>query len=347
MEILPVRNSVDSLFYKGVEHLNKSENGFVKHVVTRTVQMVAIPPIMVLSVLYNVLAIALKAPVSLARYTIGFIPTEKGRLAEMFPEDSSASHMAWHAYKILFFWIDMVPLYLVGIVHPGANVFIHKKMALIPSFVVDVEVDKTNPDNPEIRIGFTIPSPPPLPALSFTEWNAKKSPGTKETKGTGTLEAQKKRPLPSIPMNKELLKAIGDKQKTLQAKRDLGLTIESQIPVKDKVIAGFNLTTLGSKIDQFKSLKDAEESEDSVDTDEDAWNTSGYTPSLSDIGSYSVFSDALAEIMNAPKVTYKIEEAESKAPVQVVPTDMAKSDHYKKMAHLRMLEEEDDSDWEL
>lgn len=339
MEILPVRNSVDSLFYRGVEHLNNSENGFVKHAVTRAVQMVAIPPITILSVLYNALAIALKAPVTLVRYTIGFIPTEKGKLADMFPEDSTASHMAWHAYKILFFWIDIVPLYLVGIIHPGANVFVHKKMALIPSITVDIEVNKSNPDSPTVNIEVTVPVPPklppPPPKLPPPNWKtAPKATADQTVNTTG----KKPRPLPQIPMQAQLKRAINNHQKKVQELVDAGQTIDSLIPKKDKMVGMFNMTVIASKFAAFQ----AEQEDDSIDdsSSDSEWEVSN----LTNYDYSPVLDDTLAAIMNAPKVTYKIEEV-STTPVNVMPSDIANSDHYKKMAKLHKMQQEDELDW--
>ncbi|CRX39239.1 hypothetical protein [Estrella lausannensis] len=351
MELLPVRNSVDSLFYRGIEHLNHSESGFVKQAVTRAVQMVAIPPIMILSVLYNAFAIALKAPVTLMRYTIGFIPTEKGKLADMFPEDSTASHMAWHAYKILLFWVDIVPLYLVGIIHPGANVFIHKKMALIPSIKIDIEVDKTSPESPKVNIEVTVSAPsvlpPPVPSFSPPlppplpppNWKvAEKAVTTPSTNATG----KKTRPLPKIPMEALLKKAIGDHQKKAQKLAESGQTIESLIPKKDKMMGMFNMTIINQKL-AFIEAKQEDDSIDETPTLDSEWETDDLPP----FDPSPILDDTLSAIMNAPKVTYQLEEVTDKTPVHVVPTDIANSDHYKKMAFLHKMQEEDDSDWEI
>jgi hypothetical protein len=130
MNIMPIKYSLDTVFLNGVEDWRKSENGFKKEVLPRMVALAAYPPILAIALLYNALAFGLKIPLCLARYTIGLIPTEQGLLMAFFPKSTSAGHLAWHAYKVFLFWVD-VPLYPLAIALPGANIWVHRKLCLI------------------------------------------------------------------------------------------------------------------------------------------------------------------------------------------------------------------------
>jgi hypothetical protein len=142
---MPVKYSPDSLFFEGIDQMSQSDNGIVKRVLTCVVHAVAVPAIMIFSVTYNGIALAVKTPLVLLRYTIGFIPTKEGRIADYFPEDSTLKHYMWHAYKIAMIWIDIVPLYVVGLASPSKNVSLHRTFMLIPRISKDQNVDNGTP----------------------------------------------------------------------------------------------------------------------------------------------------------------------------------------------------------
>lgn len=196
MGLMPVKSSPDVVLMSGLNEWNHSEKPGVSQGLSRIVSLIAYPIIALLGAVYNAVAFTVKAPLTLFRYTFGFIPTKGGKVADLLPEDTSMKHMAWHLYKVLFSVFDIFPCYPLAVIHPEANIALHTKMGLVPAeavrFVPKSEAKGgdsiAESDTPFIPAApGSIPAPPDITKLGtfkLKTWKEKQE----EAKAKGTTE---------------------------------------------------------------------------------------------------------------------------------------------------------------
>ena len=180
MGMMPVNSSPDVVLINGLNEWRHSDKPQVAQGLTRLVSLIAYPIIALLGALYNAAAFVIKAPLTLIRYTIGFIPTKEGRVADLLPEDTTMKHMAWHLYKMLFTPFDLGLCYPLSIIHPGANISLHEKMALVPQETRSIPPKKEGGAEASIPIQPSGPIPPPpnpenLKTFKLKTWKEKQA----------------------------------------------------------------------------------------------------------------------------------------------------------------------------
>lgn len=364
MAVMPVKYSPDSLFFQGIDQMNQSDSFFVKHAVARATQLVATPAIIAVSLLYNSVAIAVKTPLVALRYTIGFIPTENGRLAHKFPEDTTASHFAWHAYKILVFWLDALPLYPVGLISPSTNVLIHRKLLLIPGIqALKNSLERTLAD---IKEGSGLQTSVLVEELPLT------GPGKHHS---SPFEEALKQKAEEMRANKAKTKTTvkdSDSEKTKSAgasKHSQVADLETELQQKIRARQRQNMET-ESRVEQnpaaakdehvhplfhqlmsrVKTVSTGQEhsTDEPSTTEEDEWAIPADDHPENAVD-HTVLTDDISSIMQpAPSSSYfPTGVTDDLPPVQVVTSDIANSEHYQKMAKFRQMQEDMESDEDI
>ncbi|WP_143406494.1 hypothetical protein [Estrella lausannensis] len=168
--MMPVNYSPDVVFVNGLKEWTCSDKKTVAQGLTRLVSAVAFPIITLLGALYNAVAFAIKVPLTLIRYTIGFIPTKEGRVADLLPEDTTMKHMMWHVYRIVFTSANIVVFHPLLLLNPEVGIAYHEVLGLVPredSFVrqrkrEDGEASVVSPQSNSIppQQSHSIPPPP-------------------------------------------------------------------------------------------------------------------------------------------------------------------------------------------
>jgi len=369
MAVMPVKYSPDSLFFQGIDQMTQSDNSFVKHAAARATQLVAIPAIIAVSLLYNAVAITVKTPFLALRYTIGFIPTEKGRLADKFPEDTTATHFAWHAYKILVFWLDALPLYPIGLISPSTNVLVHRKLLLIPGIqdlknsleqaLSDIEQgSKLETSVLEEKLPLSHSGSDHATPFEKALKQKAEEMRANQAKAETSVEPKKtekgqsaKRPgfLQGTDFATELQQKIGARKKESLDFQDPLLKYPTNAKNKkvNKLLQGMMDNPLIARVqNQHGSKEDYSVNSDSQDeweispSDEDEWNDTAATSSEERL------SNDIGSILHpTPSPSYfPSEVTEDLPPMQLVTPDIANSEHYKKMARFHEMNKEEESD---
>jgi hypothetical protein len=217
----------------------------------------------------------------------------------------------WHAYKICFIWIDIVPLYVVGLASPSTNVFLHRKLGIISGASKDIDTIARNTQPRETEQLIEVPQQlttkmfehkdtrqgqrplPPKPIFTVNENNQNvfKLPSV----STNVLPNQEYRELRTIPnyQEKSTNTKIGyvpqpvenipvdsrqnDTSSQLSFKNELqkkASTLKTPPPRKDKVKTDLGLFDASASNNLLNKVKLSQERENPncVDSDEDDWD---------------------------------------------------------------------------
>jgi hypothetical protein len=104
MACMSISNSPDSCFIQALNEVSKSESFIVREIMSR-ISSIVLPLFAVLGSLYNLVAVVVKLPILVVRYTVGYIPNKwlhsiylsqkkEGKIADSFPEATDAASVA-------------------------------------------------------------------------------------------------------------------------------------------------------------------------------------------------------------------------------------------------------------
>lgn len=133
-KILPASVTPLNPLLNKVDEWQQNSDISKKHALSRLIVVVVGAPFAAISALYNAFAFALKAPVTLLKYTILFIPVRRdwttlGTL--ILPKGFELSEMGKHIYKTVMFTIDIGFCPVMGFISPSANIAVHEFFGLI------------------------------------------------------------------------------------------------------------------------------------------------------------------------------------------------------------------------
>lgn len=132
MKVLVSDHSPSTLLAGKIREWNDSNNFCKRELLTRAVTLVAGSVFALMSIVYNAVTFVGKAPITLLKYTIGYIPTKNGRLGDLLPEGFEAIEMWKHAYKIPLFALDIILAPILGLIHTKSYVKVLEKLTLLP-----------------------------------------------------------------------------------------------------------------------------------------------------------------------------------------------------------------------
>jgi hypothetical protein len=252
--VIPLKISPDIITMNKINQWNKSDNSLKSFALTRLVSVVAGAPIAVLGILFNSFAFVIKLPVTSVRILTGWIPTKGGKFCDKFAVDTSLKHLVWHAYKITFCVVDIVLFPILGLIHPGANIWIHIKLK--GCFVEEISNTVNSSD---------IPAPPPLPNLGTNV------PGKSKINKTGKRKA-------GVDLSKELEVALKNKDFT-GAVIALEDELANKDPKENELVAAL-VDAVKARVNETDDSDEGEISEeDEYWAVDDNTSSSYYTPS--------------------------------------------------------------------